>query len=423
MEKRTYVVPTQNLAKLDSEFAHFVERMERLAKRKQNVVFNLPKLIKSEPRAIPQGFNALTHAKKPDLIVVDVTIEGEPTKVPGYQFVATLEHVEGADGKISTIVRVVPTAEVAPQEFINFRTVESKCDHCHADRNRKDTFLVRREADKALLQVGRNCLRDFFGHDPSWAVRECEFLGSLDDLLSASEGDGWGGSNVSRKVNLHDFLPWVVSCIRLKGWTSRTKARELYDVRATADLAGEFAFPPFRPSEFFYREREKFEPTPADEEVANKALAYAREKFEDADPVSISDYEHNLSVVVGCDYVDFRKLGLAASLITFFDRELAKREEHLKDEISQHFGTVGKREVFNLTLVKIFATVGMFGPTTIYKFKDIAGNIATWFSTANIDRLEIGKTYAVKGTVKKHGEFRGVKQTVLNRCIIEEEGR
>jgi hypothetical protein len=45
---------------------------------------------------------------------------------------------------------------------------------------------------------------------------------------------------------------------------------------------------------------------------------------------------------------------------------------------------------------------------------DAAGNVFKWFASS--ERLVIGTTYAVKGTVKSHGEYKEIKETCLSRC-------
>jgi hypothetical protein len=57
---------------------------------------------------------------------------------------------------------------------------------------------------------------------------------------------------------------------------------------------------------------------------------------------------------------------------------------------------------------------GQFGDKVLHTFEDGQGNAAVWFSSGRA--LKIGKTYEIKATVKEHGEYNGIKQTVLSRC-------
>lgn len=61
-----------------------------------------------------------------------------------------------------------------------------------------------------------------------------------------------------------------------------------------------------------------------------------------------------------------------------------------------------------------------FGEETryIYKFR-IGDDLATWFTTSGkFYQLEEGTKVTLTGTVKKHEEYKGEKQTVLTRCKV-----
>jgi len=62
-----------------------------------------------------------------------------------------------------------------------------------------------------------------------------------------------------------------------------------------------------------------------------------------------------------------------------------------------------------------------YGDSTLYTF-DYGDNKLFWFTTS-IPKVEmiVGHSYLLTGTVKKHDERDGVKQTQLNRCILKEK--
>lgn len=64
----------------------------------------------------------------------------------------------------------------------------------------------------------------------------------------------------------------------------------------------------------------------------------------------------------------------------------------------------------------------------IYKFADEDGNMLVWKTTSSLgywdetDNWKIvrpGESIKLRGTVKQHSVYNGVKQTVLNRCIVK----
>lgn len=53
----------------------------------------------------------------------------------------------------------------------------------------------------------------------------------------------------------------------------------------------------------------------------------------------------------------------------------------------------------------------------LHTFKDESGNKIIWKTTSGID-LEEGSTVKVTGTIKEHSEYKGEKQTIIQRCKI-----
>lgn len=84
-----------------------------------------------------------------------------------------------------------------------------------------------------------------------------------------------------------------------------------------------------------------------------------------------------------------------------------------QDAGSQHIGTVGKREVFTVTINWVKYFEGAFGATYIHGLKDAAGNVVIYKGSKSLG--EKGAAVTVKATVKEHGERDGVKQTIISR--------
>jgi hypothetical protein len=90
------------------------------------------------------------------------------------------------------------------------------------------------------------------------------------------------------------------------------------------------------------------------------------------------------------------------------------------ENVSQHIGEVGDRlKGLELTVMFVRQFDNDFGVTTLMKFKDDNGNVFGWFSSTKT--LEVGKRYRLNGSVKGHGEYNGIKETMLTRCMKIEE--
>ena len=90
----------------------------------------------------------------------------------------------------------------------------------------------------------------------------------------------------------------------------------------------------------------------------------------------------------------------------------AERNEH----VSEYVGTVGERREFNCTLIGHFTFQSYFSyddVSFIYKFKDENGDIIVWKTSTWLDDEK--KNFRFKATIKEHSEYKGEKQTVVNR--------
>lgn len=96
-------------------------------------------------------------------------------------------------------------------------------------------------------------------------------------------------------------------------------------------------------------------------------------------------------------------------------REILKAK--LPANPSRHIGQVGGKIELEATFKKTRWYDTQFGTTWIYTFEDEEGNCLVWKTSSSIGAEE-GDKVRIKGTVKDHDEYNGVKQTVLTRCKI-----
>ena len=62
---------------------------------------------------------------------------------------------------------------------------------------------------------------------------------------------------------------------------------------------------------------------------------------------------------------------------------------------------------------------GKFGLSNIYTFQTETNNVLVWFTTKTL-KIELYKKCLVTGTIKDRKEFKGVKQTIITRCVVKE---
>lgn len=134
---------------------------------------------------------------------------------------------------------------------------------------------------------------------------------------------------------------------------------------------------------------------------------------------------------------------ISENQIAAVEKALARDAQRAQDEadraaraaLSQYQGEVGGRQEFTLVIKKTVTIEGRFGTSYLYIMEDAAGNSFKWFASnrlgvetlvdvggvapmAGFEAVADGETIVLKGTVKKHDEYKGQKQTILSRCKL-----
>jgi len=394
---RYYEIPSDNMGELARRFATLAKRAKKL-KLPEPTFREIGEPTRKEKKHPVTGLTEKVYLLHH--IVVDPGLS--EVKVTGWTFIATVQCTEEGN-----IIRKVGQAEV-PAEY---RTITNKCDHCSTSRNRKDVYLLHHEKDGYKV-VGRNCLIDYFGTDALMYAERAQYLADLSDSIEDDEFGFGGGGGGPKYYALEDYLSHVAQCIKLEGWMSRGRARKMDGyVQATADIAYLHMTPSARPPKwhplYSVIDLESFE-------LAEKAIEWAA----DLEGEEIADYLHNIRVIARRAVCEGRDMGLGASIVSAYQRHLnSLRMKELaarRGEVATHVGTVGDRSLFNLHVENVITCDGQYGTSYLHILGDKDMNCFKWFSSGTT--LETGKDYLLKGTIKKHDEYRGVKQNLLSRC-------
>jgi hypothetical protein len=410
-EPMVFEIPHGNLPK-------FLEKLEKLNKRAKKV--GCPPLKVTPGKQWSKKYKSESLGEVV-LEMVEVTIEGETPKYEGWEFLATLQPL----GK-TLLLRAVPGAKV-PEKF---READPRyCDHCKKVRFRKETFLVKHEETGEYKQVGRQCIQDFLGGmKPEWLGRLAELLYRVPELAEEAADPEWGGGWGSGVFGyeIKRFLAMTAVVMDELGWTSRGKAYET-NLLATADVVLMLLSPKPLPKSWT-----RYVPEEKHREEADTALEWAKNLEADID----KDYLWNLKQVASVDTITHKEAGLAASMIMAYrrgkewDLEKAKKEAEAKK--SEWVGEEGKRGTFKDCEFQIAISYeGYWGKGYLMKFVDASGNVIVTFTSnpnmvkhVNIEEEpEVGKSYDLVGTVKKHETYRDTEQTVLTRARINSKCR
>lgn len=409
------------------------------------LMFKLDKVSRKAKRLLGQtiGLNVLDEVHEPAVMMrgtaqvplldvdgkqiinisYDVTIPVPIVKIPGWQFIATIDHTPAA----GNIIRVVPNVDFEPDA--RYRSVKPICEHCNKIRGRRDTYLLRSDAGE-IKQIGRQCIRDFLGHD----VEHLTAMAEIYIHCLPGEGDAdqdWvGGMRDRRYIFVRTYMAHVSRMMRACGWISRKDVEYRQDgTQSTASLAHSNMFPP-----------------PGNKDPKNKPLELTEEDYQSADAALTwakemtprSEFDTNMHILAQEDMIEGRSMGILAYILPAYlkhvQQEFARLERRtaMRLEDSKHVGAKGERlRNIAAVLYGYYPTVGYGGMAAyIYRFQTTDGNVLSWKSSQGVEGLGLMAAKArtpvkiVAGTVKDHTEYNGVKETRLSRCevtIVETE--
>lgn len=397
-------------------FEHQIEKLNRRATKlgtppiQLNIIETFFKNVEGENSAIQ---------KKEKYVKVEIT--GEAPHVPGYDFLATIEHKGGGN-----IVRTVPGVDASKvKEFYDAKP--EYCDHCKKKRYRIDTFIIRDQKTGNLRQIGRNCLSDFLGgRDPKAML----FWFALRDELNALYGEsnrgggedeggrnGRNGRRVEYAASPETILSVAAPLIQHYGYIKYGG-----DNIPTSGMVRQLVFQG-RPvwdegSTKLYDEWAGIVKAGAQQ---GKLYTDTVVNWFNSLPQSEKDnnnFYHSIEVLLKGDDVNPRDVGYLTAIFPAYERykgNVAQKESKSNEWI----GTVGAK--LPPTRIKVVNTT--FIPNRnaynapdiqLCKMEDDAGNSYTWWNSSSTT-LDRDASYTIVGTIKKHDEYHNRKTTTLTR--------
>ena len=325
---------------------------------------------------------------------VSVSVEGA-YKVSGYQFVASLEW---DDTEKCNLIKKANEDVIVPEIY---RT-RTECDHCHTDRSRKKTILLRNTESGEYVQVGKQCVKDYLGRDVESYARYLSIWETMDEYFENLDKVGFGG-RLAMVYSVDEILEQTVEFVRERGYISKNLSYERgcdststmvwLAINKSRDLKGNL----------FYEMREVTEEGKA-------RVAQVKEFIENYDDTD-NDYAYNLKVLLHHNVVEAENFGLVVSAVGFVIREEHKNEERKNKPKSEWIGEVKERIEFTSVPKCVTSFDTDFGTVHIYKMM-VGNDIIVWKTSKWLDDSQ---EVTIKATVKEHSEYRGEKQTEITR--------
>ena len=337
-----------------------------------------------------------------------VIVEAEGTaRVNDWEFVATIQHMTPTN-----LIGSYRSEYTIPEQYY---TNPSICEHCNSQRNRKDTYLIRNVLTGEWKQVGKSCLKDFTQGLSAEAV--AQYTSWFNELI---QGEAHDPNPSARYHSTLEAIQVAVESVRRYGYKKTQDEFGGHNYDSTAHVVAEMLCR-INPMYDMRRVQGFTWDAPETKARATEILSWVRSQNPE-----VGSYLSNLKAACGKDYCESRNFGLIASAVAAYNRDLEnkQREENRKkmDAKSSWVGSVGDRvELCDVSLSLLASWDSEYGYTYLYKMVDAAGNIFTWKTgkwLGSNDYIAEDAKITLKGTIKKHTEFRGVKQTELTRCKV-----
>jgi len=371
----------------------------------------------------------------------------EPVRVYVYE-ISEAELLRKGDYSVVGKVEIIPAGNIvtsfSDDYTINprFRHTDGKCEHCGTLRDRKNLFVIRNNETGEEFQVGSSCLRFYsFGRTSEAIQRYYEQLCKV--ILLGEYGktyirdDDCFFGKWRTMYDPFDIIKYSLGLTRILGYKksdSMIPTKDLVKIIMDCHLGGGYGT---RKIEVKINDLYKndvitadqirdFEKIP-DEEV-QQIIDYFVNEYERTE--NASDFLHNAYTLIQSRCVEADKIGFLACLPYCYDRAMSREKERsIKTEKaaqSEHFGEIKKRytinakEITDIELVAKWDVEYGYSTDIMCLFKIVYQNhILIWKTKNYIDMQDVENNDKFVFTVKEHGEYKGVKQTIVTRCTFK----
>jgi hypothetical protein len=305
------------------------------------------------------------------VLVHTIKIEGDVPEIKDFEFIAKIEH--GEDGNI---INQVPNTSVEklPTEY---KTFNQKCDICNTNRERLNTFILKKVSDTEdnknfqigqLITAGSSCLKRFLPLDSvkkflDYAV-QLESLRSVlaeyETALSDPDSEYFGGGGSKHVYTYNPETIMTLCCIAYYDngavYLSNKKASE-YGKNSTLQDALNLKW--WSEGKDYNLRKEAIETInkykAKAEEMSKKVIEYAKEfDFDEAavkNP-AFDSYYNNLKVLLNRPYLTDKNLAYYSSLISLYLRSVANTITKQSSGPIEFYGNIGEK-ISNIKVTRI----------------------------------------------------------------------
>lgn len=354
------------------EFRKIIEKFNNKAKK-----------VGSDGVEVISMENSIKTINKTSYEVYTVELSKPTFSIGNYRVNAVFTNDNGAD-----LVFTFNDYQYDISQEVDYR----RCDHCNVKHARK-TVVVISENDKEI-QVGKSCIKDYMGVSLSTFNWLNDTIQHISDIFYWDIDENEPTSSGQVVYHVENVLAHTYDICSVGGYKNAE-----HTIPTSYEVLGKvFNF----------------------ETASTKGHEWAKVAIEMiTSMLPTSTYESNVQNLVKAGYVSKKRMAILCSSYVMVSRELEKREK-AQNSTSDYVGEEGQRIEFEGTIKVAFGDHGFYGYFVMYIIEDSEGNQFKWISTSEKhQKYAVGDSYKFKGTVKKHEEYKGVKQTIISRCSIK----
>lgn len=347
--------------------------------------FNLEKLIKLVKRLSKKTdvkFSYDENDIKQECIVLDgikypyytIGIELEINyKVGDYEIVAELEHTPNGN-----IIRQINMDYVVPKYY---RTCKPNCEHCNKLRTRANTFLLLDSNTHNYRQVGKSCLNEYTGVD---TLKIVEMVSDLSKLLSN---------------DFEEFLDFIKST-QCKYQPLEYVANIFYQILMKNGYKKDSNDP--------FKGYDDFKYMKSLEDEVNTILNVVN-----TDWYNDCEYCHNVKVVLGLEYIEYKHWRL---LLSYMNNAMLYLGS--KNITNEYLGKIGDKIELTVKSVKVLWAdaneyhYSHYNDSVVFTYRILtdSNNVVIWKTEQLVEN-----GMKIKATIKDLKIYKDEKQTVVTR--------
>lgn len=372
------------------------ERIEKTNRRLKKHGFEAIQVISRESctkkvRVNDPMFIGFYHEYMQEFIIYTLRMFSFPNQ--GWNLLGVIDHKSGG------AILLAPGVEEKPE----WKSIDPlRCDHCHTQRERNKSIILQKEGEEQIQIVGSTCVEEYLGIDVTGhmlcitSYNDSMFL--EDEIMDMfCHDDGTHDVYITHVALALSRNRWIYDKNSIHGEISNIQTK-MEGKKIGADWHDFFGMRNLKEMQ----------------EKIKDIIDYVNTYMEKKPLESANDYDGFERNFIIAYWNRSRKLkniyvGGVANIIRRYIN--APTEEKI---VSQHIGKEGDKITINVTITGIYATENQWGMGHFITMRDDAGNSLNWYSSSDID-LEKGHTYKIRGTIKKLGEYKGIKQTTLTR--------